>query len=211
MNELDRLECVREFHNEVEAASAQALLEQNGIACTLLGGQIRTTLNYFGTAVEYVKLVVAEENAATARDLLARKDSEVSGRSIQPAWRCPQCGSDVDAGFDVCWNCGKAGDGLPEAAPSDPTPETGRHSEVTDDDKARRLLRGAILNLSCAPLFDLAATPFLFITVPLVLSIDKPKLSPRGRLRYWISIFLLVTAIFVWGTFVVSFFVPTYF
>lgn len=211
MNELDRLECVREFHNEVEAASAQALLEQHGIPSTLLGGQIRTTLSYVGTAVEYVKLMVAEEHIAAARDLLAREDREASGRPIRSAWTCPQCGSDVDAGFDVCWNCGTAGDGLPEAVPSDPTPETGSHSKVTDDDKARRLFRGAILNLSCAPLFDLAATPFLFITVPLVLSIDKPKLSPRGRLRYWISIFLLVAAIFVWGTFFVSFFVPTYF
>lgn len=209
MNELDRLEGVREFHNEVEAASAQALLEQNGIASTLLGGQIRTTLSYVGTAVEYVKLMVAEEDAAAARDLLAREDREASGRPIRSAWTCPQCGSDVDAGFDVCWNCGEAGDVPPqgttteELVSADQTSGTENRSELTDDDQARHLLRGAILNLACAPLF--------LITVPLVLAIDKPKLSPRGLRRYWISIFLLVTTVFVWGAFFGSFFLPGYF
>jgi hypothetical protein len=209
MNELDRLECVREFHNEVEAASAQALLEQSGIASTLLGGQIRTALSYVGTAVEYVKLMVAQEDATSARDLLAREDHEASGRAVRTAWTCPRCGSDVDAGFDVCWNCGNAGDvpsegtttGEPDSA--DQTSGTKAPSEITEDDKTRRLLRGAILNLACAPL--------LFITVPLVLSIDKPKLSPRGLRRYWVAIFLLVTTVFVWGAFIASFFIPTHF
>lgn len=85
MNELDRLECVREFHNEVEAASAQALLEQSGIVSTLLGGQIRTTLSYVGTAVEYVKLMVAQDDVTAARDLLAREDQEASGRTVRSA------------------------------------------------------------------------------------------------------------------------------
>jgi len=209
MNELDRLECVREFHNEVEAASAQALLEQSGIVSTLLGGQIRTTLSYVGTAVEYVKLMVAQDDVTAARDLLAREDQEASGRTVRSAWTCPLCGSDVDAGFDVCWNCGNSGDvpseGTPAEAPdsADQTSDTKAPSEVTEDDKTRRLLRGAILNLACAPL--------LFITVPLVLSIDKPKLSLRGLRRYWIAIFLLVTTIFMWGAFIASFFTPTYF
>jgi len=26
-------------------------------------------------------------------------------------WTCPKCGSKVDPGFDVCWNCGTARDG----------------------------------------------------------------------------------------------------
>ncbi|AMV21448.1 putative signal transducing protein [Planctomyces sp. SH-PL14] len=209
MNELDRLECVREFHNEVEAASAQALLEQSGIASTLLGGQIRTTLSYVGTAVEYVKLMVAQEDAAAARDLLAREEQEASDRAVRTAWTCPRCGSDVDAGFDVCWNCGNSGDVPSEGTPAD-TPDsadqttgTKAPSELTEDDKIRRLLRGAILNLACAPL--------LFITVPLVLSIDKPKLSPRGLRRYWVAIVLLVATTFVWGAFIASFFIPTHF
>ncbi len=36
-------------------------------------------------------------------------------------WTCPKCGSKVDAGFDVCWNCGTSRDGTedPTFLPAD--------------------------------------------------------------------------------------------
>jgi len=27
-------------------------------------------------------------------------------------WTCPKCGTRVDPGFDVCWNCGTTADGM---------------------------------------------------------------------------------------------------
>ena len=34
-----------------------------------------------------------------------------------PGWRCAKCGSDVDDGFEVCWNCGASRTG--EADPDE--------------------------------------------------------------------------------------------
>src|SRR4051812_46279056 len=34
-----------------------------------------------------------------------------SDRGTRPMWTCPKCGSKVDPGFDVCWQCGTAPDG----------------------------------------------------------------------------------------------------
>lgn len=36
-------------------------------------------------------------------------------------WTCPKCGSKVDPGFEVCWNCGTSADGVedPNFVPAD--------------------------------------------------------------------------------------------
>jgi hypothetical protein len=49
-----------------------------------------------------VKLMVAQEDAAAARDLLNPQAASVVDRP----WDCPGCGERIEAGFDTCWNCG---------------------------------------------------------------------------------------------------------
>lgn len=53
-----------------------------------------------------VHLLVREEEAEKAREILAE-----SGEAPKaPPWICSACGEDSEAGFDTCWNCGKARD-----------------------------------------------------------------------------------------------------
>ena len=57
-------------------------------------------------------------------------------------WHCPKCGEQIDAGFDVCWNCGTARDGTAAAgfhaepddpAVPDPGPEPDEPKETAED------------------------------------------------------------------------------
>jgi hypothetical protein len=55
-------------------------------------------------------------------------------RQQQPSWQCPNCGELVEAGFEICWNCGTASDGTPtedfRPEPSDPAvPDLGPDSD----------------------------------------------------------------------------------
>ncbi len=61
-------------------------------------------------------------------------------------WRCPKCGEEIEAGFDVCWNCGTAQDGTadagfsaetPDPAVPDPGPEPEQPEKSAEDDAAR--------------------------------------------------------------------------
>ncbi len=33
---------------------------------------------------------------------------------MEAIWNCPQCGADVDGGFEICWACGTSRDGTPD-------------------------------------------------------------------------------------------------
>jgi hypothetical protein len=51
--------------------------------------------------------VVDEEQFGAAEKVL---ETFLAGRSDPPAaardWLCGRCGAEVDAGFDICWQCG---------------------------------------------------------------------------------------------------------
>ena len=169
MKETDRLVCVREFWTEAEASIARAVQQENGIECATQGGQIRTTLNYYGSVIEGVKIFVAETDAVRAEQVLeeAREpssdDEEASGTLSVPG----------DADFA-----------------SDSSEDPARRVE-TEDDRARRLMRGGILGLLCVPV--------LLITIPLLLSIDKSRLTARGRRERGIGLGFLLLTTAMWG------------
>lgn len=167
MKDTDRLVCVREFWTEGEASIAQALLEEHGIESAVQGGQIRTTLNYYGSVIEGVKVFVAESDAPRAEQLLQEARSELAdpeGASEEPS-------------------------DLPGFAP-EPSDDSAGQAE-TEDDRARRLMRGGILGLACVPV--------LLITIPLLFSLDRSKLTPRGERNRAIGIGLLFLTITMWG------------
>jgi hypothetical protein len=74
-------------------------------------------------------------------------------------WQCPKCGTQIDEGFDLCWNCGTGQDGTPtlgfRAEPGDsavpdlgPDPELPPVSEA--DIQAARVMRERIVELCSA-------------------------------------------------------------
>lgn len=169
MKESDRLVCVREFWTEIEASIAMALLRENGIECTTQGGQIRTTLNYYGSVIEGVKVLVPEDDALRAERLLEEARNRPSDGEEPPGDDSPPSESDFALDLE-----------------DDPAPRS-----ESEDDRARRLMRGGILGLPCVFV--------LLITVPLLLSIDKSQLTSRGRRDRWIGVGLLFLTVFMWG------------
>lgn len=203
MDVQERLVCVREFWNEGAAASASALLEENGITCTIQGGMLRTNLNYLGSIISGVKLLVAQEDAETARTLLDTEEAETTPEQTPP-WTCPGCRSEVDVGFDVCWSCGGPRPTAPVGTPetlrtgddvqsvgAGTTSEASPTAPESEDDRARRLLRGAVFTLIMVPLFVLM--------LPLAFSIDRRQLSSRGTRNYWVAVLLLLCAFLMWS------------
>jgi hypothetical protein len=94
------------FQSYQEASIAQAALAAEGIDSEIAGGVIADTLAYFGSATGGVRLLVSEQDAARASEVL---DSRTQGRlSPAPAWQCPDCGEEVEGDFDLCWSCGRA-------------------------------------------------------------------------------------------------------
>ena len=51
-----------------------------------------------------VKLLVRQDDAAEARDLLSPQACSL----VEHPWDCPSCGEHIEAGFDTCWKCGVA-------------------------------------------------------------------------------------------------------
>lgn len=212
MNDFENLACVREFWTEVEASSALTLLAENGIEAILLGGQIRTTMNLYGSIIEGVKLMVREADIPRAQELVEAARAEAGARTT-PAWTCPRCRSAVDAGFDVCWNCGAAavdgepGDAdeavamsRPEAIPVEDDGDELFPADdgltASNDDLARRLMRSAILSLGC---LLISLYSFLLLT-----RIDRERLSPRGRRHYYTGMAFLAIDFLMWAM-VISF------
>ncbi|MEX0724616.1 MAG: DUF2007 domain-containing protein [Planctomycetaceae bacterium] len=96
-----QLKTIASFALPHEAEIARASLEANGIPTYVLNAESATTMSHVGAGLEGVKLQVAAEDAERATAELAAID----GAPETPAWRCGSCGSDVDAGFAVCWSC----------------------------------------------------------------------------------------------------------
>ncbi len=51
------------------------------------------------------RIWVHEEHAEQAKQLIEEWRISKASAPESTAWDCPECNSEVDAGFDVCWNC----------------------------------------------------------------------------------------------------------
>lgn len=85
-----------------EAEQARNYLEAQGIKAFVEGVNTQLALSYAGGAMSGVKLLVAEDDAKLAEQLLLEEGPDPEA----DAWTCRRCYSEVDAGFDVCWKCG---------------------------------------------------------------------------------------------------------
>ena len=97
----NRLKKLRSFATEFEAHEARNVLVANGIKAFVENASSVTALSYIGPAIGGVKLMVEESDLARATQIL---DDDSPTRTA--AWTCGECYSEVDEGFDICWNCG---------------------------------------------------------------------------------------------------------
>ncbi len=95
---------VYESFNISQVGQAQSLLNSEGIetfirnefACSVMG-----EVPFVEVCPQLFILDAAQEERA--RELLQPFEHQPQG----PDWHCDQCGSEVDAPFGQCWNCGQ--------------------------------------------------------------------------------------------------------
>ena len=200
---------VARFRLEHEARIAAAELSEAGIASTVSNGDAATMFGtYIGTAFGGVHLQVAEADVPVVREVLAKLDT-----ADNAPWHCDQCGEDVEAGFEVCWNClaergPAAADGnesssegqdvtaTPEAfnqngPPAFSTPDAGSDAAVqANDDAARKAFKTTVFGVLCVPI--------MFLAIPRVLRLSTLELSPAGNRRFFAALMICATDIAVW-------------
>lgn len=95
----DHLVVLAALADALSAHSIRLLLEASGIQAFVTGD----LPSEHGT--DHVQVLVRE----TDREVAERIMNEVPAASevLIPEWRCA-CGATVDAGFHICWSCGKS-------------------------------------------------------------------------------------------------------
>jgi hypothetical protein len=94
----EKLSKVAEYPSSLEAHSVRILLEANGISAIVVGDAISET------GLEPVLVFVHQENLDLAQTVI--REVPAAAEILIPEWRCV-CGETVDAGFNVCWSCGR--------------------------------------------------------------------------------------------------------
>jgi hypothetical protein len=195
---------VAKYGNLQEASLLKAVLEDHGIACYLAGAETSGMLWYIGTALGGVKLQVEEHDHEQAQKILSDLESQARSPHTEP-WLCPECGNSVDAGFEICWQCGYSLEppaieplSLPsarherlEAKDGD---EAGLLEEVPDlDEMATRAFRAAVLGIALPPLLLYA----LFVAIELA----NEELSDRAMKKYYATMCILLFMLAAWLAF----------
>ena len=94
---------LRTFISDLEAQEVRSRLEASGLRTMLevdnCGG-MRPHLDY----TTGVKLLVPEEEADQARELMLTADTAPEG----DPWSCSRCDENIEPVFDACWKCGQA-------------------------------------------------------------------------------------------------------
>ena len=178
----DKLRTVAELLSESEARVEECVLGMQGIPCLLTNTGTVGLYELFGVRVQ-----VADGNWDAAQEVLHEHHQD------GPPWNCAACGTDVDAGFDTCWQCGAERATVvtsPKSFPAESlTAGAGTLPEESDDSQvAREQLRNA-WGAAIAGFL----VPFLFMSVYslwLLFQIDFSKL-PAGHGGKLIATFTL--------------------
>ena len=95
--------------NEAEALILVNMLLEHGIQARIVGEHLQGAIGELPPGRDTaLQLWTPATDQATARKLLQdyesrRQDNPAQSQKI--GWTCPRCGTDVEAPFDVCWNC----------------------------------------------------------------------------------------------------------
>jgi hypothetical protein len=179
---------IQKYGTPQEAHLARSVLDAAGIEACVTDESTATWMWYVGTALGGARVQVAEHDAERARQVL--QDAKTpSAENAQTDWHCPQCGADVDAGFDVCWSCeslrgANHQDGehaiRAQNAPSSSTTlnndDVDAPAEQPGDADAARACRAA--------LFGVFFPPLMLYAIYLVLKTVNQDLSSHGMRQF---------------------------
>ncbi len=108
----DDLRTVARYNTPMEADLARNRLVAAGIQAFTADDQTVGWLWHLGTALQGIKVQVAESDLARAIEVLDYPAGlPAEAEPIEP-WACPKCGVQVEGDFEVCWGCGTTADGI---------------------------------------------------------------------------------------------------
>ena len=85
------------------AHTVRGLLESAGIEARVVGETLQGAIGELPAGPESSPRVwVKREDEERAKKICDEFDAKSASGE---AWVCDNCGSDVDSGFDICWNC----------------------------------------------------------------------------------------------------------
>ena len=100
---------MRKLYEAADAFEARWLadwLRQRGVPNVVLGDALAGAAGQLPANVFPVVWLVNDSDRYRAERLLEEFFRDAEGAA--GPWRCPACGEKVEAGFDLCWNCGAA-------------------------------------------------------------------------------------------------------
>ncbi|MDZ4688097.1 MAG: DUF2007 domain-containing protein [Planctomycetaceae bacterium] len=197
-----RLIPVATFATPEEAEIGRSVLDAEGIPSFLENSNTVGMLWHLGNATGWVKLLVGEDHAEQAAELLQPTRREDARGILSAPWSCT-CGAEVDAGFETCWQCGSTRDVLTTTSPStsdalatsrEPAPEP---TTTTDD-----LYAEAIDRAWKAAVFGCMLLPVVLniYSIGILLQHLNTPLDDRRTRRFYVAWLLNVSvlALFVW-------------
>ena len=96
----EKLRKLVSFQTAGEADALKIALAFEGIPCLLANYEEVANLGYIISDCEGITVQVTETDWDAAQAVL---DVHVADA---PRWICPACQTSVEAGFEVCWQCG---------------------------------------------------------------------------------------------------------
>ena len=196
----DDLVTIALYGSRQEASIAKCALDAENIQTYLIGAETTNTVWYVDVALDGVKLRVSQWDVDKATQVLAAILS--TGETIAIGlWKCPQCGADVDSGFESCWSCnapydeqsaGAANFSAPGHLTNDPGIDGNADSSCSADDMAARAWLAAFNGIFFFPL--LAYSFFLIV------KLSRQELSPAATRQFYGALAIVFTMfILFWG------------
>jgi len=194
---------IRKYGSPQDAHLAKSVLTGDGIRACVADDVVTAWLWHVGTALGGAKLQVARRDAVRATEILRTIESH-STATDGATWMCPQCGADVDGGFDACWSCETArGEVGSTAAIPGHSPDSVRRADSDEEDAeevamppaeadARRAWRAAIFGLLFPPLS-------LYSLYLLVKNMNR-ELSPPATRRFYAALAISLVTLSIWWT-----------
>jgi len=95
--------------DRIEAQFLVDFLDRYLIEATVFGDYLAGAMGELPVDIYPTVWILEDEHLPRAQELLARFLAQSRDKS-SPAWICSLCGEQVEAGFDLCWNCGRGRD-----------------------------------------------------------------------------------------------------
>lgn len=93
--------------DRIEAQFLVDFLDRYLIQAAVLGDYLSGAFGELPVDIFPTVWVLEDDDLPRAQELLARFLLQAAAEP-GPAWVCPACGEQVEEGFDLCWNCGRA-------------------------------------------------------------------------------------------------------